>query len=48
MNIKQKILESINQLSEKEIEDQFESGEGICVQLDQDNCIIMSEERFIE
>jgi len=48
MSIKQKILDSIDQLSEKEVEDQFGSGEGICVQLDRDNCIIMFEDRFIE
>ena len=48
MSTKQKILEGLNELSEKDVEDQFESGEGICIQLDEDNCIIMSEERFIE
>ena len=48
MSTKQKILDSINKLSEKDVEDQFGSGEGICVKLDSDNCIIMSEERYIE
>ena len=49
MNIKEKILKSLNELSEKEMEEKLlQSGEGICIQLDDDNCVIMSGERFIE
>ena len=47
MSTKQKILEGINKLSEKDVEDQFGSGEGICIQLDEDSCIIISKERYI-
>ena len=48
MSMKQKILEGVNKLSEESVEDLFSIGAGICIQLDEDNCIIISEERFIE
>lgn len=48
MSTKEKILKAINELSEKTVEDMFDSGEGICIELENDSCIIMSMERFIE
>ena len=48
MSMKQKILEGVNKLSEESVEDLFSIGAGICIQLDENSCLIISEERFIE
>ena len=48
MSTKQKILEGVNKLSEKSVDDLFDIGEGICIKIGGDNCVVISMESLIE
>ncbi|MCK5216335.1 MAG: hypothetical protein KAJ93_01005 [Methanosarcinales archaeon] len=48
MSTKQKILEGINKLSEKSVDDLFGIGEGICIKLNDQDCVVISMESLIE